>query len=86
MRDILKEKKKTYLKNTIPDPQRNLLMTDLKEIFNDTFHSRKFRENVFFNSENVIKNFNNKEIIKKNSFSYFQIFTSFLMMENFNLM
>ena len=68
MRDILKEKKKIYLKNTIPDPQRNLLMTDLKEMFNDTFHSRKFRENDFFNSENVIKSFNNKEIIKKKNF------------------
>ncbi len=85
MRELVSKKEKEYLKNTITDPQRNILMTNLNELFNDTFHSRKFKENVFFNYKNVIKNFNDKKIIKKNSFSYFQIFTSHLMMENFNL-
>ena len=87
MRNLIKgEKQKSFfLKKTITDPQRDYLRLSLNELFNDTFHSKKFRENEFFNHKNVIKNFNDKQKIKKNSFSYFQIFTSHLMMENFKL-
>lgn len=87
MRNLIKgeKQKREFLKKTITDPQRSYLSLSLNELFNDTFHSKKFRENDFFNYKNVIKNFNDKQKIKKNSFSYFQIFTSHLMMENFKL-
>ena len=85
MRDMINQRREYYLKKTITDPQRKLLLTTLKEFTNDNFHSRSFKENNFFNYKNVIKNFNNKIIVEKNSYQFFQILTTHLMTENFKL-
>ena len=74
----------TKTKKIIADPQRQWFKNELKEYILDTFKSTEFTNIDFFNSKNIIKDYEKLCKSKSNSsFSLFQILSFFYFQKTF---